>query len=576
MPKIEHAVFVFLIAAITFAVYCDSLNNSFVYDDYPFLVDNPAVRQLTGASVLSNFTGWRNTAAYENLARDVWRPLVTTSFAIDYRLWKLDSRYYHAENLLIHTVNAALVYAATVLILGSPFTAFITAVVFAVHPAQTEAVTWISGRSNVLFLLFFMPAFIAHIRNRRAGGTGAEYPLALIFFFFSLLAKETAIVLPVLCVLYDIHFTGRKKAAEYAAYYMPFFLIAVFYMAARFSVLGTLAQKGGWWGDSIVANIFITLKAIAGYVNVAVFPVNLRVEYPAGELAAAFGPGTLQAAATLSIVIAFYVFFRRKKEVSFYMAWFFAALLPVCNIVPIKAIIAERFLYLPLAGFAALFGMLFGGLDRSPARGAVKAVLTASLTFIIVAYGAISVMRNMDWRDEMSFYMNEAARPDATPKAHYNLGYICAKEAAKSSGNRELAGMYYAMAISEYGKTISLKPDSAIAYQGLGNALSSIGMYDQAAMNFRKALAFEKSADTYNNLGVAYYRGGRTDDAGKCFMRSLALDPHHVDAMINMGNVYSARGETAKAKNMWLRASSLGGAGRYVAGRLEEMESKGP
>jgi tetratricopeptide (TPR) repeat protein len=576
MPKREHIVFVFLIAAITLAVYFDSFNNSFVYDDYPFLVDNPAVRQLTPASVLSNFTEWRNISSDERLAKDVWRPLVTTSFAIDYKLWKLNSRYYHIENTFFHIINAILVYAATVLVLGSPFAAFIAAVVFAIHPVQTEAVTWVSGRSNVLFLLFFLLAFISHLRNRLPKPNGFCYPLALVFFLLSLLSKEMAIVLPLLCLLYDIYFIRIKSPREYVGYYAPFLLIAASYLVARLSVLGVIAQTDVWWGGGPLASAAIMLKALAAYVAVVIFPVNLRVEHPMGELSAAFDPGIICAAAILSLAAAFYAVFRRKKEVSLYVLWFFAALAPVYNIVPIKAIMAERFLYLPVIGFASLFGILFAALDGSKnIKGLPRASAALALTFVIIMYGVVSIGRNMEWRDELAFYMNEAARAPLSPKAHYNLGYICAKEAQRNAGDRELAGAYCAMAVSEFGKTISLKPDSRVAYVGMGNAFNSAGMYEQAAVNFRKALAFGKDADTYNNLGVAHYRSGDIKGSEEYFRQALRMDPGHPNALINMGNVYFSANEFAKAKRAWSRAISMGGKNPYVAGRLKELEGKG-
>jgi tetratricopeptide (TPR) repeat protein len=576
MAKREHLVFALLIAAITLAVYYDSFNNSFVYDDYPFLVDNPAVRDLTPGGFIAKFTDRNIISSCDKLAADVWRPLVAVSFALDYRLWGLKSRPYHVENAVLHIANALLVYISAAFVLSSPFTAFIAALVFAVHPAQTEAVTWVSGRSNVLFALFVLAAFIMHVRIRRRGGHGPEYSLIAVLFTLGLLSKEAAIVFPLICMLYDLHFHRGGRPGQYARYYAPLVLISAFYVAARFSVLGSIAQRPDWWGGSLPASLPVIAQAVAGYVAVALFPVNLRVEHVIDPSAAARAANLLPAALALFTAAALYAAFRRRREVSFYALWFFVALLPVCNIVPIKAVMAERFLYLPLVGFAGLFGIVFGSVDRSVRlKAPAKAVSAVFLALVIAAYGLLSIARNVEWRSEMSFYANEAARSPSSPKAHYNLAYIYEKEARRLKPGSGEAAAGYAMAISEFAKTVSLKPDSRIAYLGLGNALNAVGMYDKAALNLRKAMAFGADADLCNNLGVAYLRGGKPEEAEGMFRQALRIDPDNANAVTNLGNCLYLKGEPAAAAHAWRRARELDGPAGSFSSRLAELEKKG-
>ena len=190
-----------LIILAALSVYSNTFNNSFVYDDYPLIVDNEGVRNLSLKSVTSSFTDRKFTSSLDDLSKDIWRPFATTCFAIDYKLWKLDPRPYHIENVLWHIADAILVYLATLLILESPIAAFITSLVFAMHPVQAESVTWISSRPNMIFLFFFMLSFIFHIKNRKRGYSSLNYVLSVTFFTFSLFCKEMAITLPLVLML---------------------------------------------------------------------------------------------------------------------------------------------------------------------------------------------------------------------------------------------------------------------------------------------------------------------------------------------------------------------------------------
>ena len=544
----DNTALILLIVIMTSLVYYDSCNNSFVYDDYDFLVKNPAVRDLSPSGVAYDFAEMGAVSADRSLALDVWRPLMILSFAIDYHIWKLNPRWYHAENMLLHMANAVIVYIAFLLISGDAFLSFIAAAVFAIHPVQAEAVTWVSGRSNVLFLFFFMLAFISHVKGVRAA--------ALALFALALMSKEMAIVLPAVLILYDIHFAPRKPIKEYAGYYIPFLLVAAAYIIARLSVLGAIAQKSEWWAGSVAGNVFVALKAVSEYIMMLVFPVGPRAEYASEFPLVISGKDIISVALTLGVAAAAYTAFRRNRLASFSMLWFFVALIPVYNIVPFKAVMAGRFLYLPMIGFASLLGMLLSSVKRA-SKGVFSSVLAVlAAAAVLIAYGALSISRNIEWRDEMSFYTHEAARSPDSPKAHYNLGYICAKTAAETAkSDKKLAGAYYAAAIDEFTAALALKPDSWLAYYALGNAYNDTAQYDLAIISFKKAAAIKENSDIYNNLGVAYYRKGMYDQARGSFINALRLDSGHRNASINLGNVYYAKGDHERARMMWSAAA---------------------
>ncbi len=561
MPIKDHSVFILLLVTITFLVYYDSFNNSFIYDDYHFIVENKAIRNFNVRSIISNFTDRDSVSSSEGLSKDVWRPLMTTSFAIDYKFWKLNSRFYHIENTIWHAANVVLVYIATFLILNNGLTAFVTSVVFAIHPVQTEAVTWISGRSNLIFLLFFLLSFIFHIRNRRRKNL-LDYSFSLISFTLSLLSKEMGIVLPLILILYDLHFSNERDLK----YYFPFFLIGAFYIFARFSVLGVVAQKEEWWGGSIYYNFLAMLKAIVTYLRLLLFPVNLKIGYLAGIPKFILDKDMIIAISILFLVAIVYLVLHRNKTLSFYILWFFIALVPVYNIVPFKAVMAERFLYLPLIGFASVFGIFF-----SKVKGTVRYIFI----FILIMYGVGTISRNVEWRDELTFYMQDAIHSPTNPKSHYNLGYAYAKEAEKNAASKKMSDSYYALAAKEFLETLRLKPDSQVSYVSLANAYNALGFYDLAVKNFRKAIAIKEDSDAYNNLAVSYYRKLMYDESLKYCKKSLYLTPDHINAYINLGNAYFMKREYRKAKMAWLQALKLGSKLPSLVQNMEDLQKLG-
>ncbi len=250
MIKNNLALILILVAVIILAYY-DSFNNSFIWDDHSFIVENQSIRKLDVKNIISYFSDWRATASNTDLAHDVWRPLVTLSFAIDYKYWKLDSRFYHVENVIFHIVNALLVYTMTVLILGDVWIAFLASLVFSIHPVQTGAVTWISGRSNVLFLLFFLLSFIFHARNRIVP--------SLIFFTLSL-----GLGLPLFLLAM---FSGQLERLPRSGGWMIWVRSLMGWVLVAMAVHFIRPVVPGHWGTVLIALVVLAAGLHLGWID---------------------------------------------------------------------------------------------------------------------------------------------------------------------------------------------------------------------------------------------------------------------------------------------------------------------
>ncbi len=570
MPIRKEVLYIILAVIITFVVYYDSFNNSFIWDDFSFIVNNKAIRNLDIKGVISYFTDRDTSSNSKGLSADIYRPLVTTSFAIDYRLWGLNPRLYHIENTALHLFNVLLVFILAQLIFSSSEAAFIASLIFGIHPVQTEAVTWIAGRSNVLFLFFYLAALITHIKASRKSGFG----FALILFTLGLFAKEMAITLPIVMLLCDLRFSRRQGIGEYIEYYTPFFTVLLFYLAARWSVSGGLAQGTEYWGSTLSENSMVMLKAIAGYMRLLILPINLRADYVINIPESLFSQDMAIAFGAMAVVAGAYASLRRDRPASFFILWFFVTLAPVYNIVPFKAIMAERFLYPASIGFSCLAALILTRLRAVAPKTAV-----VSLCGLIIFYGAGTLARNVDWRNEIYLYTQDLVKSPESARFHYNLGFAYCREHLvgpfkEKDPKKRLE--YYAHAEDEFRATLRLRPDHADSHFYLGNVYSDLGLYDKAIGCFKKALSLEPNAGIYNNLGIVYYNRGEYNKAIECYKNALALNWDTPQlGYLNLGNAYLKKKEFAKARRIWEAVLKLDPTNQAIEANIKDLKKAG-
>src|SRR4030095_6154218 len=193
-----------ILAVISFAVYANSLSNDFVFDDESVVLGDPTITALS--NIPKYFTGEQG---FHKVIGRYYRPVVSASYAIDCAIWGLKPFGFHLTNVLIHVINCLLLYTLLTLMFEKSQSKFkdsailIGAVIFALHPIHTEAVSWVSGRTDSLSCTFFFAAFIYYFKYSENSGY-RNLSLLLLFYLLALLAKEMAITLPAVIILYDI------------------------------------------------------------------------------------------------------------------------------------------------------------------------------------------------------------------------------------------------------------------------------------------------------------------------------------------------------------------------------------
>jgi tetratricopeptide (TPR) repeat protein len=521
--KIKYILLIFLITVIT---YSNSLGGEFVYDDEYFIAKNVMLRNI--ANVPYFFVD-RSTVAFSGLSEDVYRPLTTVTFALNYFFGKVDSFGYHLINVLLHASNAILLFIFLSMLFDNMLFALFASLFFACHPVQTEVVSWISGRSSVLFLFFYLASLIFYAKSY-GSAKRAYFICSVIFCALALFSKEMAVTLPVMLIVYDIHFSGKVTVKRRLYRYIPYFALAAFYVLARSNILNRMSQCE-WWGGSPYYTFLTMMRVFADYIKLLIFPAKLCAFYAINISTSIAETPVIASLILLMVIMGSIPFmFRRSRLASFGICLFFVTLIPVSNIVPLKALMAERFLYLPSIGFCVALAVLLektgafrlkGILDNARIIAAILAVT------IIAAYASRTIARNEDWGDEMAITRSIIEVSPMNPWAYNALAAVYLSKGKNSEAVKPLI------------KSIALAVDYAAPKSALGFTYRELGRFDESVKMLKEALAITPDAlETINSLGLTYARMRKYEDAAREFEKCIKLDPIYLDARLNLGATY--------------------------------------
>ena len=370
-----HLIAVSLIAILTLIVYSNTFHASFHFDDTPQIVENYQIRNLD--NLLDILKGQRG--------------LAMATFAINYAIGGLNVMGYHIVNLAIHIMNGIMVYFLVFItlhgVLGTDLKsvpkakriAIYTALLFAVHPIQTQAVTYIVQRMEILASMFMLIALLLFIKAVKTSMITLRiflYGTIAVSYKLGFYSKEIAITLPALIFLYDYCFLAegdfKKIMARMPLYFVLLAMLAFFTTRTLTSLQETPGESAsaGFGVQSITSNeyLFTQFNVIWTYLRLLILPVNqnLDYDYPVAKSIFEF-PTLLSFVGILLILVsAFYLltpyasrFTHYGRLIAFFILWFFIILSPTSSFIPIIDVIFEHRLYLASVGFFLLFTLVF-------------------------------------------------------------------------------------------------------------------------------------------------------------------------------------------------------------------------
>jgi protein O-mannosyl-transferase len=521
------------LCAMVLAAYSNSFRGELVFDNAGVIAGDARIRAVT-ADNLGRI--WAEPYSSKT-SSGLYRPLTTLSYLANY-VWLgngTNPAGYHWVNLAIHAANTLLVYLLVALVLGSDGPAWATAALWGVHPLLTESVTNVVGRADLLAAFGVLAGLLCYIRR----GSAAWLLAAQAVGIFS---KESAIVLPGLMLLYDVTWPGRMAGTKRAMAYGSVLLPLVVFAVLRAQLPGNLAVLNTDNPLLLVGLFAARLRAIeviGKYLGLFLWPARLSPDYSFNAVPV-FGwqlnavvAFALCAAAAAAVVHCY----RARKQVFFFLAFFFVALLPVSNLLMrIGSIMAERFAYLPSVGLAACAIAAIYALAglRGGSRGAM---VTAVVAVLCVACAARTYARNFDWENDRSLWTSAVEAVPESAKAHYNLGTLLSDVPAQR-----------AQAISELEAALRINPDKPDAHDNLGRLLiEDPARRGDAIAQWEAAVRIDPDmADAHKHLGEAFaVTPGRLPDAIAEFQVAARLQPDVAETHANLGTVLYQVGQLA-------------------------------
>ena len=400
-----------LCLALVAVCYANSIPNAFILDDILIVAANERIRQVQPIHFL--FQPYWGDISHQG----IYRPLTIFSFSVEYAVWQLWTAGFRATNLLLHALNGWLVYLIACGLSVSPLAALAAAAVYLIHPVQTEAVVSIVGRSELLAATFFFTAWLA-FRKGRTGWSVAAY-------FLAMLAKESAITFPAIAMLEVASSEGGLRKVK--ELWRRFGLLAATgagYLALRFYVLGGLGipQNGQYLNGSLtLAQRWITSgRVFIQYFRLLLVPVTVTGDYDFNSVPIA---GFLDWDAWLGLVLvlalisAAVLLVKTRPAINLAILFFFVTLLPVSNwIMPIALLMAERFLYTPVFGFALLAGTAWAAVRDQRLRRLIAVGVTTVAVLLCISHNYI-------WRDTLTFHENAVRIVPNNARARLGYGF---------------------------------------------------------------------------------------------------------------------------------------------------------
>ena len=588
---VVHLIACVLLVGLVMLAYSNNYRNPFVFDDISKIIQNPRIHSLAKA-LPDEPSGY--------LTSQRW--VVDCTLALNFRTSRHEVWSYHLLSNLFHAANAVLVYFIVLMLLrrhgaGEPLlsggidgveaegrggalarflrngknlrmiVAWVAAALFALHRVQTQAVTYVIQRSELLATFFFVASFMLYMKyadRERLDFKGGVLCLVMsVVFLFAIGSKPYVIVLPAVILMYEFIFKaeGRFKPmlARLKALAAPFLITAAMAVYSASGMLHSQVKTGYEYAGFSIRSIspheylFTQFRVIMTYFRLLFVPVRLNLDYDYAVERSFFSADVLVSfAVLLAIGVAAILLIRRNPIVSFFAFWFFFVLGPTSSFVPIVDVIFEHRLYLPSVAFCSVAIIAVSRLLVRWPRA-----MCVFLAVLLALHGYGTFARNRIWRSALSLWQDIVEKSPNKGRGHNTLSqkYLEAGLNSKDAGKRE---EYFDLAMEHLKKALRINPNYTEAHNNLGVMLGqkgdrekdledlnvSRGNKEMEAGNREKAIAFYDKAAEHGRKATGYYT-----EAIKHYERSREIDPYFYTTYVNLARQYlmvNRRGKAVK------------------------------
>ncbi|MDH5719630.1 MAG: tetratricopeptide repeat protein [Spirochaetia bacterium] len=554
-----------------FIAYSNTFNVPFIFDDNAKIIENPFIQKL---SYYYNFNEaqklgqMKNPIPFKLEGADLYvsfknRFFTFFTLALNYKIHKFNVTGYHVFNFFIHAITVFFVYQLILLLFQSAYrfndkkeshldktkashAAFLAAAIFALHPVQTQSVTYTIQRLASLTALFYIGSFMFYIRHLLSAEkreSNKFYVLSFIFGLIAMKCKENAFTLPVSIFLFDYFFSKKESFSSYIKNriykFLPFLLLLAVIpvtLLSNINLTGELQNTDDAFrleSDlSRTEYLFTQFRVIVTYFRLLIFPVNQNLDYDYPVYRTFFNLEVILSFIFLAAVFmgGMYLLFRRSgayKIAGFGILFFFVALSVESSIVPIKDVIFEHRLYLPITGILIFIACLYYELMNNQKYKNLQNWTAVFFIAVIFSLTALTYARNNIWKDGESIWRDTVSKSPQKPRVLVNLANIL-----QTKGKTKEAAEVFK-------KAVSFDSNLIIARYNLGIALFTLGETPEALTAFGSIL--EKKPNflfTKYDMCYSLYQRQRHETAMSCYENIKRLFTNNIDLHFIMSQIY--------------------------------------
>jgi tetratricopeptide (TPR) repeat protein len=565
-------------------VYLSSVFHPFVHDDVVFILQNPHIARWD--NIADAFFRPSIPLIFEGLVTPYYRPVLEVLYRLQYALFGFDPHGFHLVNVLMHIANAVLVYGLISVILKNRAFAFGAALIFLVHPVQTQAVACVSGISNLSCAFFLLAAFNAYIRASQSQQEGRRFwllNLAVAGFVLALFSKEQAVVFPFICAAYEILNRSKGRAFSGGWRLAAVLLPLLVYLVIRQTLFGSFASAIFENTGELKLRLLAIPGTLAMYTGLILWPAGLHY-YRSVDILSPFLPGVILCALAVVCLWALIRTFtdENRKRACFGLFWFLFALAPVLNIIPLVneysfVAAAEHNLYFPVIGFL-IFSCVAADHFASIWPSTYRERWVWFFVVLALIMGIATSLQNRVWKSEITLFQRTLQYQPQLGRVRILLAKAYFKEGRMDEAIAEFAlageimGRYAQKAATAKSKHFyngmlkGIFADSAQAYAFKQDFRSSLLQYD-------KALALDpEDSHIYSNRALSLIGLGDIDSGMKDLEKASAFDPDNLLAANNLSICYIQKGDTAKARELLRRILAKDPGFKAARDNLDQLD----
>lgn len=557
--------------------YLNSINTSFQLDDFHTIVKNKQI---------GNFDQFSKLDTWGRLLYN--RQIPNLTFSINYIIDGYNEKGYHLLNILIHLINSILIFFLILKLFSTRILsvnhlqkykfqiALFTAIIFAVHPVQIQAVTYVTQRMVSLAVLFYLLSIFFYLYARFSNNKNKIFYLVLCFisFIFGVYSKEIIFSLPIALIAVEFYFFHDQNNKINKKYFYT--LIAITITVAILYFLRYGLPKQAEAPDHLtylLTQIYVQLI----YFKLLFLPIGQHLYYLI-PIQDSFLSVNVMAGLFVLLVMFFLIIktFRSHRLISFGILWFYITLSVESTIYPLKFLFFEYRLYPAVLGFSLIIVYIFFLLIDKLKQSTIQIYLS----LIALVFGYLTFQHNKVWKDPISLWTNNVIESPYNKEAHKNLGIELMlkgrmREAFYSfTKSIELDSSYaepyahravilsehtsFQSAIGDANKALTIDSNRALYYNNRGYVYQFVKDYKNAIKDFKKAISIDPKYDNViKNLSVTHYHMGNYDEAMLLANRSIELDSTKEEYFNNRGNIYFALNNFSNAEKDFLKALTL-------------------